>query len=193
MSNEILIEIYSEEDFRDWLKENHDKKKKVGLILHRRHTGKDSPSHYDLMQEAICFGWIDTTLKRFDEDKFIRYFCKRNKNSSWSYNTLSYGKRLIKEGKMQPSGLKFYKEGLKKKPLDFGIPKNPNMPEELKKELEKKKNKKAKDAFDRLTPSVKKYYFRFILRAKLPETKKRRVNSILKKIGEKKNHFTKDI
>ena len=75
MSEEIFIEIYSESDFRNWLKENHDKHKKIGLILHKKHTGKGSPSHHDLMQEAICFGWIDTTINRLDEDRFIRYFC----------------------------------------------------------------------------------------------------------------------
>ena len=76
------------------------------------------------MEEAICFGWIDTTIKRLDEDTYLRHFSRRNKNSKWSDNTLGYAKQLIKEKKMTPIGLEFYKEGLKKPTHDHGIPKN---------------------------------------------------------------------
>jgi len=194
MSDEILIDIYNEKEFREWLSKNHDKYKKVGLILHKKHTGKGSPSHHDLMQEAICFGWIDTTIKRLDEDKFIRYFCRRSSNSSWSYNTLSYAKRLIKEGEMMPSGLKFYKEGLKKKPHDFGIPRDPEMPEELKKELNKKKNLNAKRNFEKLAPSMRRTYLRWLFRAKLPGTKNKRIVSILKQVsGKTEKENLKDV
>jgi uncharacterized protein YdeI (YjbR/CyaY-like superfamily) len=79
-------------DFRKWLEENHDKEKKVAVIINKKHTGIPSPSHRELMEEAICFGWIDTTIKRLDNDQYIRYFAKRNKNSKWSDNTLSYAK-----------------------------------------------------------------------------------------------------
>ena len=79
---------------------------------------------------------------------------------------------------MAPPGMKFYKEGLKKKPHDYGLDKNPDMPKELKNALDK--NKKAKENFEKLAPSYKKNYLRWILRAKLPETKKRRINSVIK-------------
>jgi uncharacterized protein YdeI (YjbR/CyaY-like superfamily) len=195
MVDEILIEIYDKKDFRKWLSKNHNKEKKVGLILHKKHTGKSSPSHRELMEEAICFGWIDTTIKKLDDERYMRYFCRRTKNSTWSYNTLSYAKQLIKEKRMNPSGLIFYKEGLKKKPLDHGIPKNPDIPEELKRELEKKINKKIKEKFEKVSPSMKKTYFRWILHAKLPETKKKRIDSIIEFLNKesKKGPWSKDI
>jgi uncharacterized protein YdeI (YjbR/CyaY-like superfamily) len=175
---EVQLTILDKKEFRNWLSENHDKEKKVGLIIHKKHTGKPSPHHKELMEEAICFGWIDTTLKRLDNDKYIRYFCRRSKNSSWSYNTLSYAKQLIKEKRMTPAGLVFYKLGLKKKPHDFGIPKNPDVPSEMKDVFNK--NKKAKEAFENLAPSTKKNYLRWIVRAKLPETRIKRINSVIK-------------
>ena len=89
------------------------------------------------MEEAICFGWIDTIIKRLDEDTFIRYFSTRTNNSRWSDNTLSYGKRLIEEGKMSERGLHYYKLGLAKPTHDHGIPKDPPMPDELKAALSK--------------------------------------------------------
>jgi len=110
----VQEEIFNKEDFRNWLLQNYDKEKKVELIVHKKHTKKPFPSHRELLEEAICFGWVDTTIKRLDENRFIRTFVKRNKNSRWSENTLSYAKKLIKEKRMMPPGLLFYKEGLRK-------------------------------------------------------------------------------
>jgi uncharacterized protein YdeI (YjbR/CyaY-like superfamily) len=167
------ITAFTRNDFRKWLIKNHDKESKVFVVVYKKHTQKPSPSHRELMEEAICFGWIDTTIKKLDEDRYIRSFVKRNQNSKWSDNTLRYGKELIKDGKMTPTGLKFYKEGLKKPTHDAGIPKNPNMPAELKKALDK--NKKAKDSFDKFTPSSKKMIYRWILRGKREETRTKRI------------------
>ena len=110
----IKVHIFSKEDFRKWLGKNHNKEKIVELVIHKKHTGKSSPSHRELMDEAICYGWIDTIIKRVDEDKFIRTFQRRSEKSSWSVNTLSYARKLIKEKRMTPHGLKFYHEGRKK-------------------------------------------------------------------------------
>ncbi len=79
---------------------------------------------------------------------------------------------------MTPEGLKFYKLGLKKPTHDDGIPKNPTMPLELKSALSN--DTKAKDIFDTYPPSKKKMLYRWILRAKLPETRKKRVATVLK-------------
>ena len=172
------ISAFDRNDFRKWLEENHNKETKVGIILHKRHTGKPAPTHRELIEEAICFGWIDTIIKKLDDDRYLRNFSRRNNNSKWSDNTLGYAKKLIKEGKMTPMGLKFYKLGLKKPTHDEGIPKNSTMPLELKNALSI--DKKAKDNFDTFSPSKKKMLYKWILRAKLPETSKKRVNTIIK-------------
>jgi uncharacterized protein YdeI (YjbR/CyaY-like superfamily) len=114
LEQEKFINIFTSEDFRKWLEKNYKKENVVCLVVHKKHTGKPFPSHRELIEEAICFGWIDTTIKRLDEDKFIRKFCSRTKNSKWSENTLSYARKLIKQKRMTDRGLKFYKEGLKK-------------------------------------------------------------------------------
>jgi uncharacterized protein YdeI (YjbR/CyaY-like superfamily) len=176
---EKFIEVFNEGDFSKWLEKNHDKEIRVGVIIHKKHTGKSTLKHNELMLEAICYGWIDTTPRRIDEDRFAIFFAKRNKNSKWSYNTLKYGEQLVKEKRMTSAGLKAFEEGKKKLPHDFGIPVNPKMPLELKKELDK--NKTAKENFEKFSPSVKKTYFRWLLRAKLPETKKKRIDAIIKR------------
>ena len=178
------IHVFSREDFRKWLKKNHDKEKIVQLLIHKKHTGKSSPSHRELLEEGICFGWIDTIIKRIDEDTFIRTFQRRTEKSNWSVNTLSYAKQLVKDGKMTSHGLKFYHEGRKKKAFDHGIPKNPEVPEDLKKELQK--NKSARENFDKFAPSYRGAYLRWIEYAKTPETRKKRIDSVVKRMSEGK-------
>lgn len=171
------ITVYKKEDFRKWLKKNHKKESKVAVVVHKRHTGKPFPSHRELMDEAICFGWIDTTIKRLDEDTFLRNFSKRTNNSRWSDNTISYAKLLIKADRMTEEGLRFYKLGLAKPTHDYGIPKDPPMPKELKAALSK--NSKAEKSFATFSPSIKRTLYRWILRAKQPATKEKRIKRII--------------
>jgi uncharacterized protein YdeI (YjbR/CyaY-like superfamily) len=171
-------------DWRKWLERNHLTEEKVLLIKHKKHVGKFFISTQELMHEAICFGWIDTTAKRRDEDTYTITYVRRNKNSKWSKNTLSYGKRLLEEGRMSPFGIKMYQEGLLKKPHDADLPENPEAPVELKKKLSQ--NKVAKINFEKMAPSMKKMHLRNILRAKLPETKEKRINDLMKILSKEK-------
>ena len=179
------VTAFSRNDFRSWLIKNHNKETKVEVIIYRKHTGKLSPSHKELMEEAICFGWIDTILKKVDEQRYIRTFSKRSQNSRWSDNTIKYAKELIKQGKMTPLGLKYFKEGLKKPTLDFGIPKNPDMPIELKNAL--KNNKKARENFEKFTPTIKKMAYRWILRGKREETRAKRIRLLVERAKDNDN------
>ncbi|MBX4210762.1 YdeI/OmpD-associated family protein [Candidatus Parcubacteria bacterium] len=181
------IIAYSRNDFRNWLKINHKKENKVAVIVHKRHTGKNAPTHRELIEEAICYGWIDTTIKRIDHDTFLRHFSKRNAKSKWSDNTLKYAKELIREKKMTPEGLKFYKQGLARPTHDHGIPKNPDMPQELKKVL--MEHKVAEKNFKKFAPSTKRMLYRWVLRAKLPETRYKRVKQIVQSAVEKNKNF----
>src|SRR3989338_4059904 len=76
------------EAWRRWLSKNHEKENEIWLIKHKRHTGKPALNAKEAMEEAICFGWIDTIVKRIDEDTFAQCFKKRNdkarkNDSSW--------------------------------------------------------------------------------------------------------------
>jgi len=171
------ITLFERKEFRAWLRIHHKKEHKIGLVLHKRHTGKPCPSHRALMEEAICFGWIDTTIKRLDEDTFIRYFSRRTTKSTWSDNTLRYGRELIAKGKMTAEGMRFYELGRAKPTLDAGIPKDPSMPPELKRALAT--DTPARRGFEAFTPSTKRMLYREYLRAKLPATRQRRIEKIL--------------
>jgi uncharacterized protein YdeI (YjbR/CyaY-like superfamily) len=139
------------------------------------------------MREALCFGWIDTTTRRIDEDKYGITYVKRNKNSRWSRNTLAYGKELLEKGLMSPFGIKMYREGLAKKPHDDGIPDNPRVPKYLREEIEKEDM--AMENFKKIAPSYKRTLLRWLLRAKLKETKKKRMKIIVQSLKNKKKLF----
>ena len=174
-------------DWRRWLEKNHLKEDKVLMIKDKKHTGKPIIHNMDSMKTAICFGWIDTTAQRIDEDRWATTYVKRNKNSKWSKNTLCYGKELLEKGLMSPFGIKMYKEGLAKKPHDEGIPKNPRVPKYLKQEIEK--DSVARNNFRKIPPSYKRTLLRWLLRAKLAETKKKRIKIIVQSLKKNEKLF----
>jgi uncharacterized protein YdeI (YjbR/CyaY-like superfamily) len=180
------ITVYSAREFRSWLRKHHKKENKIAVVVHKKHTGKSFPTHREMIEEAICYGWIDTTIKRLDEDTFVRHFSRRTEKSKWSDNTLSYAKRLATEGKMSPQGIHFYTMGKAKPTHDHGIPKNPDMPLELKKALGK--NAKAKRAVEAFSPSIKRAIFRSILRGKQAATREKSVKKIIASALAKKGH-----
>jgi uncharacterized protein YdeI (YjbR/CyaY-like superfamily) len=179
----ITKSVYAKDrkEWRDWLKKNHKKENKVFLIKYKKHTGKPSITHKESMQDAICFGWIDTTVKRIDDERYGNHFAKRTKNSRWSNNTLRYARDLEKQGKMSAFGMKMYREGLKKPVIDHGLPRNPETPKDLIKALGKSSEK-----FNKLAPSYKRYYIYWIENAKRPETRKKRIKIVTQQAKENK-------
>lgn len=184
MDSEKVFYAPDRKSWRAWLKKNHSKEKRVALLKYRKHTGKPALSHKESMEEAICFGWIDTTIKKLDHDRYIRHFVRRGPKANWSTATLSYAKRLIREKRMAPAGLAAYKLGLKKLPFDHDIPKDPPVPEDLKQALEK--DQKSKENFDNLAPSYRRTYLRWLFRAKQSATREKRINSILLRVRDNK-------
>ena len=163
-------------EFTYWFKKNHKKENKVYLIIHKKHTGKPSISHREAIDVALCFGWIDTIIKKIDEDTYSRCFVKRKEGANWSRNTLSYAKSLIEQKRMTIHGLKAYELGLKKLPHDHGRSKNPKAPEDL--ILALKKNK-LKEGFDNLAPSYKRSNLYYLEKAKRLETREKRIKEII--------------
>ncbi len=179
------ITVKSREQWRKWLQENHLSEERIFLISYKRHTGKDYINHRAQLEEALCFGWIDTTVKRLSEDQYGRFFVKRKDSANWSKNTLEYAKRLLKEGQMSAFGKKVYLKGLKKKPMDHDMPDKLEVPKDLRQNL--LKNKRAKAGFKSYSPSTQKACLMWLFRAKRQETRDKRIQQIVTaaSIGEK--------
>ena len=181
------IYFKSIKEWRAWLIKNHLKKDKVTIIRYKKHTGKKSPTPHEFMHEAICFGWIDTTAKRVDEDTYSIRYSRRSPSSRWSHNTLRYGRNMIEEWRMFPEGLRCFLLGINRPVLGHDIPDNPDVPNYLEKELNK--NKKAKNNFYGFSPSLRRMLLRWLLGAKTEETRKKRVKEIVRKAIENEKRF----
>ncbi len=91
--------------WRKWLEKNHQKKKEIWLIYYKKNSGKKRIPYVDAVKEALCFGWIDSTAKGIDEEKYAQRFSPRRKGSPISALNMEHIRRLMKEGKMKPEGL----------------------------------------------------------------------------------------
>lgn len=109
------VEIKEIKDLTDWFEANHEQKDRIKFKIYKKHTGYPVPSHNDQVRTAICYGWIDTTAKRIDDDSYTRVFVKRKESAKWSLNTLKYAAELTKQDKMKPLGIKAHLRALEKK------------------------------------------------------------------------------
>ena len=91
--------------WRAWLKANHDRKKEVWLIYYRKASGRRRILYNDAVDEALCFGWIDSTVKKIDIERFAQRFTPRKRTSILSQMNKERIRKLIKEKKMTPAGL----------------------------------------------------------------------------------------
>jgi len=97
--------VTKRKDWRKWLIKNHKKQKEVWLIYYRKKTGKTRIPYDDAVLEALCYGWIDSIVKKIDEERFAQRFSPRRKNSILSQMNKERIRELIKEKKMTKVGL----------------------------------------------------------------------------------------
>ena len=172
MSKEIFFKFRSE--WRLWLESNYAKEKEVWLIYYKRHVDKTSIIQVEAVEEALCFGWIDSIVKRIDDERYMQKYTPRNDKSIWSDVNKKRVANLKKNGKMTEAGMN--KIRIAKKNGSWDKIQNftdiERMPNEF--EIALSKNKIARSNFDRLAPSHKKQYIYWIGTAKKEETRKRR-------------------
>jgi uncharacterized protein YdeI (YjbR/CyaY-like superfamily) len=181
---EITETLYvtNREDWHTWLKKNYKTKNEIWLIYYKKHTGRARISYNEAVEEALCFGWIDSIIKKLDEEAYAQKFTPRVNKKKWSELNKKRMKKMIKERKMKKDGLKkIEKSELKKKAIKKNI-KNIELPKHLYDILAK--NKKALENFENLAPSYKRNYIGWISSAKKEETQIKRLKeaiSLLKK------------
>ena len=90
--------------WRDWLSKNHDKEKEIWLVYYRKSSGKPTVTYPEAVEEALCFGWIDSIEKGIDSERFAGRFTPRRPKSNWSESNRVRARRLITSKQMPPSG-----------------------------------------------------------------------------------------
>jgi uncharacterized protein YdeI (YjbR/CyaY-like superfamily) len=165
------------QSWRNWLELNHKEKDAVWLIFYKKKSPNYNLSWSDSVDEALCFGWIDSVKKSIDDEKYKQYFSKRKAKSNWSKVNKDKVKILIEQGLMQAAGNKSIE--IAKKNNSWTILDNVEalvIPEDLKKEFENHSG--SLEYFESLTKSVKKMLLYWVISAKRNETKQKRILEI---------------
>lgn len=97
--------VTSREEWRAWLTEHYQSETKVWLIYYKKHTGRPRISYDHAVEEALCFGWIDSIGKRMGDEKFAQKFTPRRDHSKWSALNKRRLRKLIRQGRMIEAGL----------------------------------------------------------------------------------------
>jgi uncharacterized protein YdeI (YjbR/CyaY-like superfamily) len=95
-----LLYVSNRWEWRDWLKQHNKSDNAVWLMYYKKHTGKPRISYNDAVEEALCFGWIDSTVKSIDEDRFAQRFTLRNPKTPYSQANKERLRELVKQGKV---------------------------------------------------------------------------------------------
>lgn len=178
--------VKTKTEWRKWLQKNHDKVEEEWLIFYKKGTGKPSIDYEVAVEEALCFGWIDSLVKRIDEEKYARKFTPRKDKSVWSESNKKRVKKVIKEGRMTEYGLKKIKAAKKSGKWyeddqpNYSFTMHPLFSEAL------KKNNKAKKIFEKLSPSQRKHFIGWIAAAKKQETVEKRIEKSIKTLKQGK-------
>jgi len=97
--------VNSREEWRAWLEAHHQEKREIWLVLYRVSSGKRVLTMDQAVEEALCFGWIDSQMKPVDEECYAQRFTPRRNGSNWSQVNRERALRLLREGRMAPAGL----------------------------------------------------------------------------------------
>ncbi|MCB9744038.1 MAG: YdeI/OmpD-associated family protein [Alphaproteobacteria bacterium] len=165
------------EEWRAWLAEHHASAGAVWLIFYKKHADRPSPSLGEVVDEALCFGWVDSKVRRIDDDRYELYLSPRKPGSVWSRINKDKVERLIAEGRMTPAGLALVESAKVDgswsllEPAERG-----EIPPALEAAFDTLPG--SREGFGQLSESVRRRCLEQILLAKRPATKQRRAEQI---------------
>ena len=173
----------TKQHLRKWLEKNHLTKDAVWFIFYKKHTGKPTVNWSDAVDEALCFGWIDSKAETIDNDTFRQYFCKRKPNSTWSKINKQKIEILKSQGLVTPAGLAVI--GVAKQNGSWTVldeVEELTIPSELEKAFEKFEN--SKEFYLSLSKSKKKVLLQWIALAKTVATRQNRILEIVENASQ---------
>jgi uncharacterized protein YdeI (YjbR/CyaY-like superfamily) len=169
MAELLTLEIPTCNQWRAWLEKHHAASPGVWLVFSKRHTRIESISYEDSVREALRFGWIDSLIKRLDDDRYARKFTPRQPASKWSAINRKRWMELKAAGLLTEAGLAAAPTGNKYAPP----PVIPHLPDYIAQALQA--NPEAWTFFEELPPSQRRYFVLWIHSAKRAETREKRI------------------
>lgn len=164
--------------WRKWLAEHYDSESEIWLVFHKVHTGRPTIGYNDAVDEALCFGWIDSLIKRLDDERYARKFTPRKADSRWSTVNRKRYAALKASGRLMPPGLN-------RAPTDRSgdAPRPSIVPAYIRAAI--RKHAAAWKFFEGLAPSHRRQYIAWIDSAKKEETKLKRLQGAIRMLAGK--------
>lgn len=178
------LRVETRSEWRQWLEEHHASETEIWFVFYKKHTGVANVAYGDAVEEALCFGWIDSLVKRLDDDRYAQKFTPRRPGSVWSEPNKARVERMIAQGRMAEPGLRLVNEAKasgewenrhERPKADVDL-----VPEELQAALNA--NPAAAETFQALAPTYRKQYILWIATAKRQETRARRTREAIDKL-----------
>lgn len=182
----------SRKSFRNWLEKNHDKSLGIWMIYYKKHISIECIKYNEALEEALCFGWIDSIIKKLDDDRYLRKFTPRTNISKWSDLNKKIVLSLIEKGKMTEAGLKKIDIYLKTGKVDLTSQRSKNdgkgkelkIPDFILKAFAE--NEPVLTNFNNLARTYKRHYILWITSAKRKETIQKRLEESIELLKENK-------
>ena len=184
MSKSVDREFTGREEWRRWLAGNHSSEEEVWVIIQKKKSGNKGLRYLEAVEEAICFGWIDSKMQSIDAERFRQRFSRRKKSSIWSKNNKETAEKMIQAGKMTQAGFETVNEAKRNGKWDTAYSSKTALavPDDLAKAL--KENELAWKNFEKFSTSTKFQYIYWVKSAKKDETRRKRVIDVVKKAAQ---------
>jgi len=178
------VYVKTRAQWREWLTRNHDRNKGIWLVFFRKGTQKPTLTYDEAVEEALCFGWIDSIIKKLDDERYLRKVTPRRAGSRWSSANRKRIEKLMQQGLMTESGIALVEAA--KDTGHWDEPERSGFSFEIPVELARalKRNRKAREFFDQLAPSSRKQIIGWIATAKRRETRERRAREAIAKLAQ---------
>lgn len=179
------LHVTNRDEWHRWLEVNHKKEKEIWLVYYKKHTCNPRIPYDDAVEEAICFGWIDSIIKRIDENTYCQKFTPRRKTSKWSEKNIERAEKMLSQGKMTTPGIALFEQTRNDPSLIVKSEKTPSfieIPEDLNKKLHNTGH--AFRYFIAFPRSYQMMCIKWINAAKRPETRERRIEEVARKASE---------
>ena len=168
------LDVRDRQEWRRWLKGHHDSISEIWLVFHKKHTGVTTVTYDEAVEEALCFGWIDSILRRLDDYLYARKFTPRRATSAWSTANRRRFADLQARGLLAAPGLERSPTG---KSGDAPRPSVLELPSYIEDAFQT--DPRAWQCFEQLAPSYRQKYIGWIDSAKRQETKEKRLREAL--------------
>lgn len=165
--------------FRAWLERHHDRETEIWVRFYKVKSGKGGMVYREALDQALCYGWIDSVLRRVDEDSYAQRFTPRKKGSNWSLVNIKRATELIEDGLMQPPGRAAFEQRDERKAAAHSFERqHVRMAPAYARAL--RDNAAAFAFFRAQPPSYRQVATWWIMSAKKPETRERRLLTLIR-------------